>query len=73
MDEKVYVLYNEHMGKNFRKKREDTKIGSVEKQYGVNFDVRSDMKLGKYLEQEGFPSLSKALERAEKNAQNGKK
>lgn len=49
------------------KKYEDTKIASIEKQYGVDFGVRSDMKLGKYLKQEGFPSLSKALDRAERN------
>ena len=52
----------------FRRKREDTKIGTIEKQYGVNFGARSDMKLGKYLKQKGFPSLSKALEKAIRNA-----
>lgn len=50
----------------FRKKRNDTKIGNIEKQYGVNFGVRSDMKLGTYLKNEGFSSLSKALGRVEK-------
>ena len=50
----------------FRQKRADTKIGSIEKQYGVDFGVRSDMKLGKYLEKRGYPSLSKALKNIEK-------
>lgn len=44
-----------------RRKRADTKVGSVEKQYGVDFDVRSDMELGKFLKKNGYPSLSKAL------------
>ncbi len=52
----------------FNRKRSDTKIGTVEKQYGVSFGVRSDMKLGNYLEEKGFPSLSKALNRAERAA-----
>ena len=51
------------VGKDFRKKRSDSKVGSVEKQYGVDFGVRSDMKLGKFLKDSGFPSLSKAIEK----------
>lgn len=57
----------------FRQKRNDTKISTVEKQYGVDFGVRSDMKLGNYLEQKGFPSLSKALNRAERSTKKGVK
>ena len=34
-------------------KRGDTHIGTIEKQYGRDFDVRSDMHLSKLLEQEG--------------------
>jgi len=49
------------MKNQFRKKREDTKIGTIEKKYGVDFDVRSDKKLGSYLKEKGFPSLSKLL------------
>jgi len=51
----------------FRQKRSDTKIETIEKQYGVDFDVRSDMKLGNYLKEKGFSSLSKALNRAERS------
>ena len=51
----------------FRQKRSDTKISTIEKQYGVDFGARSDMKLGNYLKEKGFPSLSKALNRAEKS------
>ncbi|XOA43046.1 MAG: hypothetical protein ACKKMO_01060 [Candidatus Nealsonbacteria bacterium] len=50
----------------FKRKRSDTKIGTIEKQYGVDFGVRDDMKLGNYLKKKGFPSLSKALNRVEK-------
>ncbi len=52
------------MAKNqFRKKREDTLIKTIEKKYGVDFGVRSDKRLGTYLKEEGYPSLSKALEK----------
>lgn len=50
----------------FRKKREDTKIGTIEEQYGVDFGVRSDKELGTFLEENGYSSLSKALEEAER-------
>mgnify|MGYP001566171975 CR=1 FL=1 len=49
------------MTKEIRKKRADTRVGTVEKQYGRDFGVRSDKKLGNYLEEQGFPSLSKLL------------
>lgn len=41
-----------------RQKRSDTKIGTIEKQYGVDFDVRSDMQLGTYLNKHGVDSLN---------------
>ncbi len=49
----------------FRKKRGDTLIRSVEQRYNVDFNVRSDMKLSTYLEESGLPSLGKALEKVE--------
>ena len=45
----------------FRQKRGDTKIGTVEKQYGRDFGVRSDKKLGNYLKEQGYKSLSGLL------------
>lgn len=45
----------------FRKKRSDTKIGTVEKQYNRDFGVRADKKLGTYLKEMGVPSLAKLL------------
>lgn len=47
----------------FRQKRSDTKIGTIEKQYNRDFGVRSDKKLGNYLKEQGYPSLSKLLEK----------
>lgn len=52
-------------GKNekgqFVAKRYDTKVGTIEKKYGVDLGVRSDMQLGKYLEKKGYKSLSAIL------------
>lgn len=50
-----------------RTKRGDTKIGTIEKKYNVNFNVRSNMKLSTYLDKSGLPSLSKALKLIEKS------
>jgi len=37
-------------------------MGTIEKKYDRDFDVRSDKKLGNYLKEQGFPSLSKLLD-----------
>jgi hypothetical protein len=57
------------MGKRqpFRKKRSDTKIASIEKKYGRDFGVRSDKKLGNYLKDKGYGSLTELL-----NSKDGK-
>ena len=44
-----------------RDKRDDTKIGTIEKQYGVDLGVRSDMQLGKYLKKRNIKSLNDLL------------
>ena len=44
-------------------KRFDTKISTIEKQYGVDLGVRGDMNLGTYLKEKGYPSLSKMLKK----------
>ena len=41
-----------------RDKRNDTHIGTIEKQYGVDLGVRSDMHLGEYLKQHQIKSLN---------------
>lgn len=41
-----------------RDKRDDTHIGTIEKQYDVDLGVRSDMHLGTYLEQHKIKSLN---------------
>lgn len=46
----------------YRPVRSDTLIKTVEKRYGVNLGVRSDMKLGNYLKQKGYPSLARMLQ-----------
>lgn len=41
-----------------RHKRSDTHIGTIEKQYGIDLGVRSDMQLGTYLERQNIASLN---------------
>ena len=41
-----------------RDKRDDTHMGTVEKQYGRDFGVRSDKQLGNYLKETGVKSLN---------------
>lgn len=45
----------------FRPVRKDTKVSTIEKKYGVDLGVRSDMKIGTYLNKKGYPSLSSML------------
>lgn len=46
-----------------RQKRGDTHVGTIEEQYGRNFNVRSDMRLDTLLSREGADSLSDLLKR----------
>ena len=46
--------------------RSDTKVSTIEKKYGVELGVRADMKIGRYLQKKGYPSLSKMLQDADK-------
>ncbi|MBU4478201.1 MAG: hypothetical protein KKH34_03830 [Candidatus Omnitrophica bacterium] len=41
-----------------RDKRDDTHMGTIEKQYDRDLKVRSDMHLGNYLKQKGIASLN---------------
>lgn len=41
-----------------RDKRDDTHMGTIEKQYGKDFGVRSDMHLGTYLKKKKIKSLN---------------
>ena len=47
----------------FIRKRSDTKIGAIEKKYGVDLGVRPDMKLGNYLKKKGYDSLADMLQK----------
>jgi len=52
------------MTKAIRKKRGDTLLGTIEKQYKTDLGYRSDAKLSSVLKKEGASSLSKLLEMA---------
>ena len=41
-----------------RDKRDDTHMGTIERQYDREFDVRSDMQLGNYLKENSIKSLN---------------
>lgn len=41
-----------------REKRGDTHIGTIEKKYGLDLGVRSDMQLDTYLEEHNIVSLN---------------
>lgn len=45
----------------YRRKRSDTKMETIERKYGKDFSIRGDMKLKTFLEQKGYNSLSKIL------------
>ena len=47
-----------------RQKRGDTHVGTIEKQYGVDFGVRSDMKLDTLRERLGATSLDDLIDKA---------
>ena len=47
-----------NMSGQLRDKRDDTHIGTVEKQYGVRLGARSDMHLGNFLKQHQVKSLN---------------
>lgn len=47
-----------------RAKRSDTRLVTIEKIYGRDFGVRSDKKLGNYLREIGFDSLSELIKNA---------
>jgi hypothetical protein len=44
-----------------RRKRGDTHMGTIEKEYGRDFGVRSDMKLENYLEKNNLESLHELI------------
>lgn len=46
----------------FRKKRDDTTVGTIERQYGIRLNARSDMLLGNLLNERGFDSLTQLLD-----------
>lgn len=51
-----------------RKKRSDTLVKSIEKQYNVDLGVRSDMKLETLLKKKGLPSMSRVMKESKRYA-----
>lgn len=49
-----------------RQKRSDTRVGTIEKQYGVDLGVRSDTKLGNLLKERRVDSLNDLLRKERK-------
>lgn len=45
-----------------RDKRDDTHMGTIEKQYDRDFGVRSDMHLGTFLQENGVQSLNDLIQ-----------
>jgi len=43
-------------------KRYECTVWTIEKEYGLDLGVRSDMKISTYLSQKWFPSLAKILD-----------
>lgn len=50
----------------FKRKRKDTHIGTIEKIYGKDYGVRSDMHLDSYLKKNGFGSLAELIKGGQK-------
>lgn len=46
----------------YRRKRDDTLIGTIEQQYRINLNARADALLGNLLDDRGFDSLSQLLD-----------
>jgi hypothetical protein len=54
-------------GGKLRKRRGDTQLKTLEKQYGVKFKERNDMRLDSFKEKHSIDSVNKALDIARKN------
>lgn len=50
-----------------RQKRGDTHVGNIEREYGVDFGVRSDMRLDTLRERTGLNSIEDLVSRARKD------
>ena len=57
------TLRSKNQKGQFVAKRYNTKIKTIEKQYSVDLGARGDMKLGNYLKQKGYKSLSRMLKK----------
>ena len=48
-------------GGQLRRIRSDTQMDTLEKRYGIDFDVRDDMKWGTFKEETGVDSVREAI------------
>lgn len=46
---------------NYRSIRKDTRVSTIEKRYNIDLGVHANMRIGNYLKQKGYPSLSGML------------
>jgi len=59
------MSYTEYMTTKVTKSNKaDTKMKTIERKYGKDFGVSSDMNLGNYLKKAGYPSLAKFFKNA---------
>jgi hypothetical protein len=54
----------------WRRKRSDTNVGTIEQQYGVDFGVRNDMQLETLRRQTGLSSIQELLRHARHQGSN---
>lgn len=55
-------IRSRNQGWRLRDKRDDTHMGTIEKQYNRDFGVRSDMQLGNFLRKHEIVSLNDLIE-----------
>lgn len=51
-------IRSRNLNGQLRDKRDDTHMGTIEKKYGIDLDVRSDMELGTFLKEKNIKSLN---------------
>ena len=51
-----------------RQKRADTLVGNIEREYGVDFKVRSDMELGTLRDKTGLASIDALVRKAREHS-----
>ncbi len=55
-------IRSRNQGGRLRDKRDDTHVGTIEKNYDRDFGVRSDKQLGNFLKEKGIASLNDLIQ-----------